>query len=418
MALERVRELRYLTGTTFNTTFTAASNAAWAAGTAEKLRILSFEDGTTQNSEEDTTLESQAAAGRAPIPLERGGEVKFSTWAEGGEADTSANPAATLMSKCMGGIVNPAAARSDAADSSGVHTTTRVYASGIESNVSVGQGVLVGTRGDARGNIELRPVSDTGTDYFDVPMAYSDAPDDSDAILACTTVHFDPTATQAYEDFLAIGASAEDQLQAIGCVGTFGLESLGATEAPKVSWTFSAGDWQEVPSGERDQLEPGSAAQGNDPATVRGMGLCAIGDKGSTTRAVFRVTDVSVDPGFSYEAIPGPHGVNGREGWQLVVGRPKIELTVLLQGGADPLPGFQDDFAAGTAKQVILQWGTVATRIFGLDFPEAYVSARPMRTAAGVHAAVKVTLEAATSAVDSETTANYLAASAMRVHFA
>lgn len=420
---ERIRELRYLSGTTFKKTHTAADDATWAAGTATKLRITSFDaSGLVYAGEEDPTLESQWYHGRPNIPTLRNGVLKFSMFGEGGESDGSANPLATLLSKIMGGL--QAGAATDAADSSGTHTTTKVFASGIEGNVAPGQGILGGARGDGDMEAEVRTVSAEGTDYFEVPMAYSGAPVDTAAIVIGTTVFFDPTATQEYLDFLAIGKSAEDQLQTIAGMGSFTMEGLNPGEVPKFGFEINVADWQEVASGDRDQLEPTSTPSGNQPAVHRGMGGFFLGDNGTTTRAVYKAANVTVNPGIQYEAVPDLNGINGIGAWVKVAGtKPVVECDLLLEGSTDPLPGMYDDFANGAsstgaqAKQLIVQWGYTSQRCFAIDMPRCYFAAAPTRTTVGGLQAVHVVLEGAVPDLATESTANYLLYSPLRIHF-
>jgi len=416
-ALDRVRELRYLTGTTFNLTHTAPDAAAWDIGTSTKLRILSLDlGGLDYSAEDDPTLEGQQHAGRPPIPTTRGPvEVKFGAWAEGGQSDGTANPMATLMSKGTGGL--QAGAATDAADSSGVHTTTKIYANGIESSVAPGQGVMVGAFGDGDGEAEVRVVSAEGANYFEVPMAYAGAVQDAAQIRICTTVFFDPTATQNYVDLVAIGKSAEDQIQTIGGAVQFGLENLNPGQAPRLAFTVKAADWQEVASGDRATIDPDATPSGNAPATLRGLGQLCIGDNGSTTRAAYKLAEISIDPGFEYVPVPGANGINGIEAWQLVINKPTITATLLLEGGTDPLPGFYDDFVAGTYKQIFWQAGKTAQKTFAVDMPRAYFAKPPKHKASGQFAAVEIVLVGTTAPMAAESTANYLLYSPMRWHF-
>lgn len=417
-SLDRVRELRWLSGTTYNTAFTAADSTYWAAGTANKLKIIGFDAGDLdQEGEEDTQLESQAAAGQPDIPTVKIGPLKFTTWFEGAESDTNINPVANLMGAAMGGVTAPTTNRTDTVDDTGTNEPDKIYASGIDGFVEPGQAVLCGVVGDARGGGEARQIAAEGTHYVDLSMALADTPTSGDSLIYSTTCFFDPTADQTYLDFLALGQATQDQLQAIGCAGTFTLEGLAPNEAPKVNWEWQTGDWQDVPSGERDQLEPGTASDGNDPATLRGLGVFRIGDNGSTTiGTAFKINQLSISPGFTYEAVDDRNGINGRGGWQLVVGQPTLECVVLLEGAEDPLPDFGTDWANKTAKQVYCQWGKASPAV-AIHFPKAYFIGRPKRVKAGNFAAVKIQMKAVTAGVTAATTAQYRLKSAMAIHF-
>jgi hypothetical protein len=254
-------------------------------------------------------------------------------------------------------------------------------------------------------------------DIIEVTMAYSVAPTEGspDAIVAATTCYFDDSTTQEYIDGLVIGKSAEDQLQWLNGQGGFAFADIGPDQAPRLEFELNVMDWQEVGSSERDQLEPGSAVQGNNPPTVRGMGGFFLGDFGSTTRTVYKVQDVSINPGVAYEPLPGYNGINGIEGFQKVIDRPTIEFTALLEGGADPLPGFYDDFNAGTAKQMLIQFGTSQQNTVAVSMYKCYFDAAPVRVEAGALQGVRCVLHGE-SVYDSNDT-DKLAQSPICIHW-
>jgi len=411
-----IRELRYLSGTAFNTEFVDADSTAWAAGTATKLRILSFEAATEYQSEEAPELEAQMYSLRPPVPTIRVGGFKFSTWMEGANTDSTDNPVATLLGKILGGVQGPADSNRTVA-SDAITDSDMFGDTGINTTVKAGMAALVGSRGDSRGDAYVGVISTTDATSFSVSMAFTDSIDTSDSATISTTVFYDDEATQQYVDFLAVGKSAEDQIQAIGCQGMFTFEDIGPGQAPKIAFDFMCADWQEVASGARDQLEPTSAAQGNLSATLRGLGGFWIGDQGSTTRTEFKCAELSIDPGLTLEPHPGYNGVNGKEGWKIVRGVPTFEATILLEGNADPLPGFYDDFTAGTAKQVLIQWGTTAGKTVAIDFPNAYFDTEPRRTDAGPYQAIKITGHGHRTAFDRSTADDALEVSPMRLHF-
>jgi hypothetical protein len=417
----RIREFRCLIGTTFNLTHTNAADVTWAAGTARKPKIISLDaSGLEYASEEDPTLYPQHCVSPANIATTRTGNVNFGMWLAGGITAGTANEEATLLECCLGGI--EAGAATDAADSTGVHTDIKVYAADIDDNLSVGQGVMVGVKGDGDGGGEARVCSSAtaASDFFETTLAFPGTIVDGAQIRIGTTVFYDPTATQKYIDTLMLGYSAEDQLQTIGGAMTFDLEGLAMGELPKINFAVQAADWQEVPSAERDALAPTTAADGGTPAQLRGTGVMRISDNGTSTIAntAFKVSDVSITPNLVYEPVNGMNGINGIEAWQKVSFRPVIEFNVLLEGNADPLPGFYDDFVAGTAKMLHVQFGSTSTAACLIDFPRAYFTAAPTRTTVGSLQAVKCSLHGGgLPPTTAESTANYLANSPMRIHF-
>lgn len=413
-----IRELRYKSGTTFNKTHTAASNAAWDPGTAVKIRAHDISlDGLEYSSEMDPTMRSYLVPQYPAIPTLRMGKLAFKAFLEGANSGATASPVATLLSLIMGGVANPSA-RTDAVEGGSTTTTINATAHGQTD----GMAVLLGVRGDAQGNGEARVVTNASANAFDLLMAITGAQDVSDALVYSTTVYLRNT-TQNYIDFLCIGKSAEDQIQGVGGMGPFKLSGLAPGEVPKVEFDLTLADWQEVPSGERDALSSGTAATGNQPATDRGLGGCFIQDVGTTTRAAFKISDLSIDPGIEFAPIPDPNGVNGVGGWQLVKAEPSFEFTAILEGSTDPLIGFYDDFANGAlaagaqAKHVLFQFGHTAQRCVAIDFPRSYFTVAPVRVEVGGLVGVKCKMHATAGAHDETSAAAALANSPMRIHF-
>lgn len=400
-----LRELRYLSGTTRNTTYTAADDAAWAPGTATKLRPMDFDDsGLVMGSEADTTHQQRFYSRPANIATTRGGSFSFSTYFGAAESDATANPVATLLSKIMGGIELPTT-RSYTLDSSGVHTTTRLYATGINSDAVIGQGVLV--------NGEARSITATASNYVDLNMALSAAPSDDDVATLATTVYLDEDATQEYLDFLAIGHATADQRQMLACQCT-GLEvqGLGVGELPKLSYTMSVNDWQWVPSGDRDQMEPTSASQGNDPPVNRGLGGLFFGDYGVTTRAAVKGTIGGVSNLIAYQDVPDHTGANGIGGWQKMPMGDGIQASFSLLFDED-MGGLHDDFVNQTAKQFIFQMGSTAQKCAAIELQRCYLAAAPVSTEVNGLQGVEISV----TGDEGSTTTSDLTRAALRVHY-
>ncbi len=413
-----VRELRYRAGTTLNLTHTAPDTAAtWDTTNSTKLRIISCDlSGLTYDAEDDPTLESQFLRGRPKVPTLRKGAIKFGMWAEGAESTITANPVATLLSKIAGGIASPVGSRTMTALTAGSDADT-IASTNIGAKVQVGQAVLLGVKGDGDGGGEVRIIEAEATDSINVAMALSGSMVTNGVIVISTTVFPDPTATQNYLDFVALGHSAEDQMQTIGGMGTFSVEGLNPGELPKIGFEINVADWQEVASGDRATLSPSVTPSGDLPASTRGLGAFLLGDASTNTRTTFKVADVTFTPGVTYEALPGFNGINGIEGWQMVPSTPTLEATVLLEGSTDPLPGFYDDFVAGTAKQLIVQCGSTAQKTFAIDMPYCVFDTVPIRTTIGNMQGVKVTLRGLTQDLTASNTAQYLAKAPWRIHF-
>jgi hypothetical protein len=246
----------------------------------------------------------------------------------------------------------------------------------------------------------------------------------SDDLVFSSTLYMDYTSSQKYVDLLAIGQSAEDQVQAIGGIGGFSLNNLEPGQGPRVSFDLQFADWQEVPSADRDQLEPGTAPTGKNPAVDRGLGGFWIADAGSAQAlAAFKISDLSITPGVTFEQVPDRNGVNGIGGWQRVVSDPEMSFKIMLEGGADPLPGFLNDFAdttttpgdSGVAKQVLVQFGATQGKTVLAEMPRAKFRGVPVRDPAGNIMAVSCTV-VGTTPDHADTTALKLLNSPLKLH--
>lgn len=411
---KKIRELRLLYGTTFNTSFTAADNAIWTDGTAIKIRAIDWEDNMEHMSEADPTLESQTDRHRARIPTLRQGNCSFKTFIEGGSSTTTANPIATLLSKFFGGLASPSTTKADALDNSGTHTTVKLYASGVEGYVAPGQAVLVGARGDTRGEGEVRLIPGEGTDYIDLGMATADTPIDTDAIVYSHTVYLAPSATQNYVDGLVIGEdeTTPDQKQWIGGMGNVSLEALNVGElGPIAKFDIGFGDWQFVASDDKAALTPGTAHVGNAPPIDRGLGGCFIQAVGTTTRARSDIAGLSITPNLNYVKRPSPGGVNGINGWKRVRGEGvKFEFDILREQGASTL-SLYTKFLNGTALHLMFQWGHEAEKCFAISIPRGFIDSIKESEVEGL-SSWKITGHATTGTNDNE-----LLDSAMALHF-
>lgn len=415
-----IRQLDYKSDTTFATTF---GNASAFSGT--KLPILSYDaSGLEYGFEPDPGMQTRRYARQQPVPGQREGSFTFSTPADAGASDNTANIIATFLSKIMGGIQTANDSdRSITLDDSGTggpsHSTSRIYAaSGTFNSEVVGSGIMLGTRGDGKGNGEVRRISAVGTegssDYADVDMLWSGTPADTDVAVIATTVYLDPDATQEYIDFLAMGHPSNVQRQMISCQGVFELQSLAPGEKPRFMFTMTPADWEWSTSnlGTLSSTVPSKVYPGE-----RGLGGLFLQDNGSTGRTVFKGGDVALPSFMEYVPDDSHNGVNGKGGWTKMPTSPIISLTLQMD---EDMPGLYNDFAneavggsSAQAKQLMVQYGHTKQQCFAIDIPKCYLLGDPKETDLNGLAAVRITLqadEAATSGTD-------LARSPIRFHF-
>lgn len=373
----RIRDIRLKLGTTFNTTFTAANAAGWNMGadsgdTVYRVNATSWDaSALVHEGIENTQVQTSLFDSSANVPGLRTGEAKLGMYLGKGSSDTTAPFMATLLSKFFGNIANPTA-KTDLCEADCTTTVLNVTGHGM----SAGQAVLVGTRGDARGEGEVRLIKSTTTDTITLSMALSGAPSASDALVFSHTVYLDADATQAYIDFLAIGSETEDQVQGIGCMGSVTFTGLSLGEIPGAEFSLMAADNQQVPAGERDSIDT-SDGYGEEAPASKGLSGFFLQDQASSTRTAFQCANFSVDPSLTYEAIPDMNGVNGIGGWKKVGKSPMTTMDLLI----DQDVGLFDDFSSSTAKQLVVQYGATADNCIAFSFPYLYLTKSPTRGA-------------------------------------
>ena len=395
-ASSAIRELRYVSGTTFNAAsdLAAADHADWNPGTAVKLRITAFDDsGLEYESVDDATMQTSILGKPAPIPTIRRGSFSFSTYLGAGAADTSANAVATLMSKIMGNATAPTTKTYSA---SGTHDTTTIQATDID-DIGVGGLVLVGTRGDGGGNGECRVVTASvgASNEITVFPALPAAPSDADVIVVAYRAYLDTATAHQYIDFTTIGGSDADQRQMAGCQATaVELAGTGPNEAPMLNFSMGVGDWREVASGDRDTLSTTSTPEGNDPPTDKGLGGVFFGDAASSTRNAYAIGPVSIPHlGHSHAEIPSQNGVNGIGGWCRVPRDEGFTATFSILWD-DDMSGLYDDFVNGTAKYIHAQFGHAAQKCASLLMRRCFLVAAPKRVDINGLAGVEITVRA------------------------
>lgn len=382
---DRIREFRYKAGTTFNTTFSNAAGNVWTVTNSVKLALTQCDLSKLEHKGiENAELQDRIHGAPAMIPGLKNSPITISGYLGKGSSNTTAPAEATLLGYFFGGVSNPTTAKSENCGSD--CTATAILCEGHSARA--GSAVLVGTRGDGRGNGEVRRVAAiTNANAFTLDMALSAAPNANDVIVHAHSVYMNAGATQSYLDWLAIGYNAEDQVQGLGAIGPVKIKGLGVGEVPQYEIELNNADWDDVDATDRDTLEPSTAASGDEAPASKAMGGFFFGDAASTTRTAVQSANFTIDPGLKWEIIPDRNGVNGIGGWKRVPGKPTFEFDVLTSH--DHL-GLFDDFTGSTAKQFLVQFGHTTGNCVAITIPNAYLDGAPTRTAVNNLAALKI----------------------------
>jgi len=386
------QELRFrFPGSTYSTTFTAANDASWVSGGGSPVTIKA----RCINGPVDVTGLTHA---RVPDPSVRtrgrGRGIGIADRDQGSftvemflNATLASKELLSLLGIAFGGLSEPSTEHYTL-DTSGVHTTSKLYASGIEGEGTAGRAALCGVRGDARGNGEVIPIVGNGTDYIELARTTSAAMQDGDVVWISHTVYPDLDATENYLDVLMIGddAANPDQYNCVGCAITgveFASTNLPDGEMPTVKLTITPGRFRLEPAATKATISH-AAPLGADPVGWAGGGFW-IAPVYSTaqTRGYLLGGKWECSPDIQRQPLLDPAGYTGIGGWRLQPGVSTWKMTVYGdEGSTDPIPTYQTDFAdsADTGYQTMRQFGNAADACFAVAHDKTFLDREPYRT--------------------------------------
>jgi hypothetical protein len=407
---DKIRELRIRRYTAFRDSFSNSANGNMNAlnGTATKLRVTEYDpSGLVQENFPDETLRTRFHAQGSSINGLRKGTFSATMYYGGGWANVGATPEEDLLKVTCGGQALPTTARSGVIQGSD-STTTSLNVASINTRLVVGQAVLVGAKGDGRGNGEVKPVNAVSGNLATLAIACIAAPTAGDAVVYSSTTYPDEDAAQQYVEALAIGHGTADQRQAINCVPTFSITGFSPGEVPKVAFEFQCSDHRWVPVSERSSLTKTKLPEGQEPAYSRGVGMIQIGDFGQPARNVEKAGDITFEPGMTFEEIPEPTGLNGIGGYLQMPGVPTMEATLLV----DEDFGLVADHDAQTAKTVVVQLGHAQGACAAIEIPKCYLDKMPESASLGNLQGMKIMVHGDEAYVDG----NDLRSAVFRIH--
>lgn len=405
-APKSLHEVRVSITGSFLTNHLNAATDSWALTNTDihKIRALDYdESGLKQDGLEDVAIQTRHYDKPAPIPGLRVGTLKLSMPAGGEYSNIMTNPAMNILSVALGGIALPTSQRSATVAATSGGTTTNIPVATASTFVVAGQAILLGVRGDGRGNGEVRPIANVGTTYVTAAYPFSAAPASGDPVIFSTTVYPNGEATQLYLHTLGLGHATTDQTQTISGSATAKLSKLGVGELPQFDFEISPADWRPVPTTDRTTASQSAAYRGTPPAFDKSIGFFHFDDLTAQTRNVKQGGDFSVDFGVKCEAIPAPGGVNGIGDWCKQPGVPSAEFKIVRARPSsvtdEDMPGISDDFTAQTAKRAMFQFGHSNGKCLAIEFPMAYIAERPTTDTLGAFSAIKVKIHGAENSV-------------------
>ena len=391
-ALQEVR-IRYA-GSTYSDAFTALNAAGWVAagGSPATIKARAVNgpidvSGLTTPRLEDPSVRTRGRGRGIGITGKQSGSVSLQFFLNSSNAQ---DDILQLLEYVFGGRQTPTA-NGVALTSAGVHTTSKIYATGITATLgaAAGMAVLCGTRGDGRGNGEAIPIVTAETDYLELARNTSAAMADGDYVWASHTVYPDMDATQNYFEVALIGddSTSPDQYNLIGCQATevsIGQINLEDGEMPVITLTVTPGRYRLEPAATKATISH-TAPSGADPVAL-GIGGFWITDAYSASaqaRGYLLGGMMEVAPNIRHVPLQDPQRYNNIGGWRRAPGAATWAFTAYGDEGSPdtPVNDHSDDFASDThAHQVMMQFGHAADKCSAVAIDKSFLDREPYRT--------------------------------------
>lgn len=381
-----LQEFRVRYVASFPAGFTDGNNAAWAVGTATKIKtnLVVNLDSIVQPRLRSPETRTRRRANPLGIIGRRTGtlDLLLPFNSDGG---TGENAAKEFLEKTLLGISTPTAF--SAVLDTGGHTTSNLISAGIGAKLAPGSAVLCGTRGDLKGNGEVKPVFAEDVNDIDLSMQTLGAMANDDVIWLSHTVFPDEAGTVGYIEVLLIGADGR-QLNAIGCqVSALGVQNLGimTDEQPALNFTIQPATWrwEGEPNGTKATMDKTTAPSGPDPVQSKGVGGFFIGPNGlaaTQPRTFLHGGEWTIDPAFGYVPVNSPTGQltdTPITDWIQAVGESKWTMTAIRGIGTPAPETYSNEFDSGTKHQVIFQIGAEAGNCVAIELPGTFLDERP-----------------------------------------
>lgn len=254
----------------------------------------------------------------------------------------------------------------DAAEAGSTSTVINLTAHGF----AVGAGVVVGARGDGRGDGEFRVITATTANSITLNMALKAAPNTGDVVYAMATyVPQDTTALNSYE-FVLNGLDTSGDIWALlGCkCETITFANLNPGEVPTATFRWRVATWVRMGS-----VTNAPAVSGfQDPVGIAHGGLY-VQNVGTSTRAVVHESAFTFDPGMAAQPVPSSAG----PAQSAVINWVR---TAIVPTGSFSTPfaaSYLTDHDARTGQFIMRQNHHVAGRVTALECQRAYWEGGP-----------------------------------------
>lgn len=239
-------------------------------------------------------------------------------------------------------------------------------AAGEGSQFSVGQAVLCTTTAGLEANV----IASISTDSMTFTRAFSSAPANGSVVHAGATYYpANPSGTLQFRSLDAEAAAA--YWTWLGCQLQVKFSNLNQNQECRMDFEAMVTDWAESSGGALAMASFDHTTNAPVPGSASEL---HIQDVATTTRNLIHFSDIKIDPGVTFNAIPSASGTEGVQGFGQVTSLPKIEVTV-NSFGAD----WFDDVTAQQALYLHYQIGATAGNTLLFEIPNMTLDGVPER---------------------------------------
>jgi hypothetical protein len=242
--------------------------------------------------------------------------------------------------------------------------TTTGFTVASAAGLSEKQAVLCTTTAGLEANV----IDTISTNDLTFVRAFTSAPANGSTVNASATYYpLTPSGTLQFRSLDAEAAAAFWTW--LGCQLTAKLSALNPGEEPRVDLEGMVVSWAESSGGSLAMASYDHTTNASTPGLASELHIQNVA---TTTRNLIHHSNIAIDPGITYNAIPSASGVEGVQGYGRATWLPKIEITV-NSFSAD----WFDDITSQQAAYLHYQIGSTAGETVLIEIPNMTLDAVP-----------------------------------------
>lgn len=370
VARANIRRTRVAVESTFGT------DATGSIGNLEDIRITQVDTPREAQEfiEDARTRSKRVLAPASQLGWRRGSlTVGGQLVSTGVEYNAAATPAQDSLSKVFKAIAGGQYSAAGSLVASGASATGVTVTGGEGDNFPEGSLAAVETAVGS-GLYVCVPIDTRSTDALTFAHSLGFTPAVNAKVLNCDLIYeTDQPATSL--QWLCEGeggaGSRDDIFLYVGCQGNLGITwPLGG----EVTWTSSQMFTDRIHDDEIATPQGGAAMSiytlpGSAPIIAR-AGSIVFSPTSGTLRTLPGISDFTFDPAITWQEVTSFNGVEGRSGFERVVGQPMASITLPRSEAAET---YKDAMEAGTTYRLVAQAGRASGRMLCLYLPTVQI---------------------------------------------